>query len=74
MNGSEKRYWTGQVGTHDDFDIELGGVFVDGRTAMGPWAIMGPSAWRMYGVGRLGTGYGQMYVKQHDGRWMKVEG
>lgn len=68
------RYWVGQVGTHDDFDVELGDVFIDGRTAQGPWAIMAPSTWRMYGCGKLGTGCGQQYEKQADGKWMKMEG
>jgi hypothetical protein len=70
----EKRYWVGKVSTHDDFDVEIGDTFIDGRTMAGPWAIMTPSTWRMYGVGRFGTGYGQMYMKQDDGKWMKVEG
>jgi hypothetical protein len=31
-------------------------------------------SWRLHGFGKLGTGYGQKYEKQADGRWLKVEG
>lgn len=31
----------------------------DGATVMGPWANMCVEHWAQYGVGRLGTGYGQ---------------
>ena len=34
--------------------------FVDGATQMGPWALMCPRCFEMYGVG-LGTGRGQKY-------------
>jgi hypothetical protein len=34
--------------------------FVDGRTTMGPWALMCCRCFEMYGVG-LGTGKGQKY-------------
>ena len=47
-------------------------VFIDGRTKMGPWAIMSPQAHAEYGVG-LGFGRGQRYMKYGD-KWVKVEG
>lgn len=47
--------------------------FIDGKTKMGPWAIMCPRCWGVLGVGRLGTGFGQRYLK-HDGDFIKVEG
>lgn len=31
----------------------------DGRTNMGPWAYMCESCWKVHGVGKLGTGFGQ---------------
>ena len=69
-----KRYWQGHVGPKDDFDREIEDTFIDGKTIMGPWGIMTPQSWRHYGVGALGTGLGQKYEKQTDGRWLKVEG
>jgi hypothetical protein len=69
-----EKYWTGDVGTEDDFGVPIANEFVDGRTRRGPWAIMSLLSWRHAGVGRLGTGYGQRYRKQPDGRWLKVEG
>jgi hypothetical protein len=47
--------------------------FVDGKTLYGPWANMHPETHEVYGVG-LGTGRGQMYQKQPDGRWLKIKG
>lgn len=31
----------------------------DGKTFMGAWAFMCVDHWMQYGVGKLGTGYGQ---------------
>jgi hypothetical protein len=58
-------------GPHDD--IVKAGEFVDGRTQMGPWANMCITCHRRHGVG-LGTGKGQRYTRQADGRWLKTGG
>lgn len=34
----------------------------DGKTKMGPWAYMCEPCWEMYGVGQLGTGFGQRLI------------
>jgi hypothetical protein len=67
------RYWTGPVGEKDDFGAPITDEFIDGATLQGPWAIMAPSTWKRHGRG-LGSGRGQRYEKQTDGRWLKVEG
>lgn len=68
------KYWQGSVPTKCDINGEpFLKEFVDGKTTMGPWANMCPQCFRDYGVG-LGTGRGQKYEKQDDGRWMKTEG
>jgi len=64
----------GTIGKTDDFGMRITDVFYDGKTRMGPWAIMSPQAWRTYGVGRVGLGYGQKYQRQPDGCWLKIEG
>jgi hypothetical protein len=46
---------------------------VDGKTKMGPWATMCQPCHKSFGIG-LGTGKGQMYERQEDGRFLKVEG
>ena len=71
-------YWLSPVPALDDFGNAVHDEFVDGATkgragAPGPWAIMSPSAYKAVGVG-LGTGRGQRYRRQSDGRWKKVEG
>lgn len=58
-------------GAHDD--IAKKGEFVDGRTQMGSWANMCLTCHRKHGVG-LGTGKGQRYTRQADGRWLKTGG
>ncbi len=74
-------YWTGDIGQssngrfrYDDFDQRIVDQFIDGRTRRGPWAIMTPESFAAHGSGKLGTGYGQRFQKQADGRWLKVEG
>ena len=47
-------------------------TFVDGRTAMGPWAIMCPSCRVAYGPARLGVGLGQKYERQPDGTFVRT--
>ena len=36
----------------------------DGKTIWGPWANMCQEHWDLYGVGQLGTGYGQRLIKE----------
>lgn len=38
-----------------------GDFYIDGRTKHGPWANMCASCWRLHGVGKLGTGFGQKF-------------
>ena len=71
---AKPKYWTGTVDETDDFGHPIDGEFIDGRTMIGPWASMSPRSWARHGVGKLGTGNGQRYRKQADGKWLKVEG
>jgi hypothetical protein len=71
---NENRYWIGDVGPKDDFGIAIDDEFIDGKTRMGPWAMMTLASWRRYGIGRLGAGCGQRYKKQTNGSWLKIEG
>lgn len=50
-----------------------GNHFIDGRTRQGPWAIMDLNCARVHGTG-LGLGKGQMFQRQEDGSWKKVDG
>jgi hypothetical protein len=69
-----KIYWAGELPPKDNFGDTYASIMIDGRTMSGPWANMTEKSWRRYGCGKLGTGYGQKYEKQKDGRWMKIEG
>lgn len=66
-------YWIGTVEAKDDFGETIEDTFIDGKTNRGPWAIMSPKSFKKHGVG-LGTGLGQKYKRQPDGRWLKIEG
>jgi hypothetical protein len=70
----EAKYWLSPVGAKDDFEQAITDTFIDGKTKRGPWATMSPASWKKNGVGKLGTGYGQKYEKQKDGKWLKIEG
>jgi hypothetical protein len=69
-----KKYWVGHVGDEDDFGSSIRDEFIDGKTIYGPWANMSIDSWRRHGLGQLGTGWGQRYKRQPDGKWLKVEG
>ena len=49
--------------------------FTDGKTNGGPWAIMCKACFPRHSLAnKLGTGLGQQYTKQTDGRWLKTGG
>jgi len=47
--------------------------FVDGKTLFGPWANMCMTCHLINGVG-LGTGKGQHYQKDENGKFVKISG
>lgn len=47
-------------------------VLIDGKTNLGPWAIMCNSCYVKHGVG-LGVSKGQKYKRDEEGMYMKVE-
>ena len=70
----EPKYWLGDA--PDKCDVggcPITTTFVDGKTNMGPWGFMCPTCHSRHGYG-LGTGKGQVYTKQDDGRWLKTGG
>lgn len=72
----EKRYWQGSLPDKCDIChtkvIDLK-VFIDGDTIIGRWKIMCRDCFAAHGVG-IGTGCGQEYTLQLDGRWLKTRG
>jgi hypothetical protein len=68
-----KKYWMGYPGDCNVCCVEFKEHFIDGSTVFGPWANMCPDCHSRHGVG-LGTGRGQKYEKQEDGRWLKIAG
>ena len=71
----EKLYWAGPIGEFDDFGKPYGDVMYDAKTRFnGMWANMNEDSFKAHSFGKLGTGWGQKYAKQADGRWLKVEG
>lgn len=68
-------YWTGQAPIHCDLCARpLGNTFVDGATKpQGRWGSLDLKCHRVHGVG-IGAGKGQVFRKQDDGRWLKIEG
>jgi hypothetical protein len=49
----------GEVMDRDDFGQLIVNVFYDGKTKMGPWAIMSEASWQRKGIGRTGIGLGR---------------
>ena len=72
---SNPKYWTGTVPANDGFSMSIENVFYDAATRYGSWATMTPGSWEKYRMfPDLGTGKGQKYEKQADGRWLLTEG
>lgn len=71
------RYYSAEKRSHDDFNVPFthkkGEVVYDAKTVMGPWATMTEASFKKYG-GKLGTGFGQKYVRNAEGELHKVEG
>jgi hypothetical protein len=50
-----------------------GRVFIDGRTNLGPWAVMCEPCYARRGIG-LGQGSGQKYKLNSNNEYVKVAG
>ena len=72
------RYWFGKSPAKcDTCGQPIASVFTDGKTTRGPWAIMCPACLPRHFMprdGKHGTGIGQQYTRQPDGRYMKTAG
>lgn len=79
MNESKPvRYLSAEVRTSDDFGIVFtmlnGEIIYDAQTKYGPWACMTEKSFKEHGIGKLGTGLGQKFVRQgHNGELHKVK-
>jgi hypothetical protein len=68
------KQYIGRPPAKDDWGSPITTAFIDGRTIWGPWAIFTPRHWALYGLAQpLGTGVGQRYNKNPDGRWIKQD-
>jgi hypothetical protein len=75
-NQDGRRFWMGGSPTRcDACEAALRGVFYDAATRFGAWGILCPTC-HVFGpgLGRTGSGRGQKYERQDDGRWLKTEG
>ena len=66
-------YWAGDVPAKDIVGYPLTSIFYDAKIPDGQWAILSHASFLGLGC-KLGTGLGQKYRKQADGRWLKVKG
>lgn len=67
-------HWIGNIPEKCDIcERPIKKEFIDGATMQGPWAIMCSMCHRMYGLG-IGTGKGQLFQKQKDSSFKKVDG
>jgi hypothetical protein len=71
----EPVYWMGEVPKACQLSGKvIAKTFVDGRVpGMTSWAYVHPKYFKAIG-GTFGVGRGQLYEKQDNGRWLKVEG
>lgn len=68
------KFWAGNPPKQCDLcGTPLLSRFIDGKTVHGPWGCLCVSCHAFEGYG-LGTGRGQQYDLQKDGRWKKTGG
>ena len=67
-----KQYWQGEPGLCDLDGQDFYGVMFDANVG-GRWGNICQACFTKYGC-TLGTGSGQKYEQQYDGRWLKVAG
>ena len=71
---AQARYWLGsEISTCEVTGKTITDRFVDGRTPFGPWAIMHPDVFAGWGY-KPAQGVGQLYEKQPNGKWLKIDG
>ena len=70
---AKAKFWSSPLGKVDDFGDEYADVMYDAKTKHGPWANMTEASFKQHGLGKLGLGFGQKYVKQADGQWLKTK-
>lgn len=72
------RYLSAEKMDKDDFGVPFtkkeGELVYDAKTVHGPWATMTAQSFMSYGVGKLGTGYGQKYKRNEAGELHKIGG
>lgn len=69
-----ERFWLSPPPKQCDLcQVAITDNFVDGATKNGPWGCMCIKCHKVFGNG-CGTGLGQWYTKQNNGKWLKVEG
>jgi hypothetical protein len=68
----EPTYWYGSLPDKDDFGVPYQNIMIDDNIMIDSVIIRGywsETSWQIFG-----TGNGQKYEKQPDGRWLKIEG
>lgn len=71
---SNKVYWLSAVNGCDICGTPLTTEMCDIKTKQGPWGLLCMPCVKTHTTGKLGTGLGQKYAKQPDGRWLKIAG
>lgn len=66
-------YWKGNLKDCNICHGPFGTVMYDAKTIAGPWGNICQGCFITHGVG-LGTGLGQRYELQHDGKFLKTAG
>jgi len=76
MKIGEKKpvYWLGPKKC-DICKKDITDILYDSKTRMGPWATMCSECYmKVRAYAGLGTGLGQKYQRQDDGRFLKIRG
>lgn len=72
MNNKEVKWMGSKVCDFCHKDID--DILIDGKTMMGPWAVMCEECHSIHGYPTFATGIGQKYKKNSEGDFVKIEG
>ncbi len=70
---NEEVKWMGSK-TCDFCHKDIDDILIDGKTRIGPWAVMCSNCHIRFGYPTFGKGIGQKYKKNSDGDFIKIEG
>lgn len=72
-SSAKPKYWIGTIENCDNCGGALNNLMYDAAVPRAGWGNLCKGCFTVLGC-TLGTGHGQKYEKQADGKWLKTDG